>query len=47
MLWPDISRVGRVTSDVVMGMSVTQFLAVGQIDINQTTYIVGVLKHSL
>ena len=24
MLWPDISRMGRVTSDVVRGMSVTQ-----------------------
>ena len=23
MLWPDISRMGRVTSDVVRGMSVT------------------------
>ena len=32
MLWPDISPVARVTSDVVSGMSVTQFIGVGHID---------------
>ena len=26
MLWPDIIQFGRITSDVAMGMSVTQFL---------------------
>ena len=29
MLWPAFPRVGRVTSDVVRGLSVMQFLAVG------------------
>ena len=31
MLWPDIIRVGRITSDVIRGMSVTQFIGVGHI----------------
>ena len=31
MLWPDIIQFGRITSDVITGMSVTQFLAVGHI----------------
>ena len=33
MLWPDISRVGRVTSDGVRGMGVTQFIGAGHIAI--------------
>ena len=30
---PDISRMGRVTSDVVVGMDVTQFIGVGEMAI--------------
>ena len=33
MLWPDISRVGRIPSDVVRGISVTKFIGVGHIAI--------------
>ena len=32
MLWPDISRAGRVTSDLIRGMGVTQFVGTGNID---------------
>ena len=31
MLWPDIPPLGRIISNVITGMSVTQFLAVGHI----------------
>ena len=31
-IWPDISRMGRITSDVVRGVGVTQFIGVGGID---------------
>ena len=31
MLLPDISQIGRVTSDVINGMSVTDFTTVGHI----------------
>ena len=31
MLWPDIIQFGRITSDVVRGMSVTNFTTVGHI----------------
>ena len=31
MFWPDISRVCRVTSDVVSGMSVTKFIGIGHV----------------
>ena len=31
MSWPDFSQFGRVTSDLVTGMSVTQFTMVGHI----------------
>ena len=31
MLWPDIIQFGRVTSDVITGMSVTDFTTVGHI----------------
>ena len=31
MFWPDIIQFGRITSDVVMGMSVTQSVRVGHI----------------
>ena len=29
MLWPDIIQFGRITSDVITGMSVTDFTTVG------------------
>ena len=31
MLWPDIIQFGRVRSDVITGMSITKFLAVGHV----------------
>ena len=31
MLWPDIIQFGRITLDVIRGMSVTQFIVVGHI----------------
>ena len=31
MLWPALHRVGRLTSDIVTGMSATQFTRVGRI----------------
>ena len=31
MLWVDIIPIGRVTSDIVTGMNVTQFIEVGHI----------------
>ena len=31
MLWPDIIQFGRVTSDVIIGMSVTDFTTAGHI----------------
>ena len=31
MLWPYIGGMGRITSDVVRGMSVTQFIWVGYV----------------
>ena len=31
MLWPDLPRVGRITSDLVTGTSVTDFTTVGHI----------------
>ena len=33
MLWPDITRFGRITSDVITVMSVTDFTTVGHIPI--------------
>ena len=41
MLWPDISRMGRITSDVIRGMSVTQFIGVGHIAISHIVYPYG------
>jgi len=36
MLWPDIIQFGRITSDVITGMSVTDFTTVGHIAILNT-----------
>ena len=35
-LWSDISGVGRITSDVIAGMSVTQFIGIARIAIHNS-----------
>ena len=42
MLWPDITQFGRITSDVVRGMSVTQSVTVGHIA-RESAYPNGIL----
>ena len=46
MLWPDTIRLGRVTSDVVRGISVTQFIGVvrtASLDDGHAVALLGVL----
>ena len=40
VLWPDIPPFGRITSDVIIGLSVTNFTTVGHIAI--LVYFIGV-----
>ena len=49
MSWADIIQFGRIISDVVRGMKVTQCIAVGHIATFRAQYnsISGIISHSL